>query len=101
VRKYGIAPPAFRYKLWRVQSLLLRELCSELGIEFVPASAEVQDPQGMLAKSFWVGDATHANASFGKMVLDAVAERFGVPQDRAGVRAAASLNAESDLLSRA
>ena len=37
---------------------------------------------GMLAEAYWGGDATHANAAYGKMVLDAVAEKLDLSPDK-------------------
>lgn len=60
----------FRYKMWRVQSWLYREICARRKIIFVPAPDELITPSGMLAQEAWGGDATHANVLFGKAMVE-------------------------------
>ena len=78
LRERGVAPAALRYKLWRVQSSLLKEFCSELDIEFVPAPSKAQDAEGLLSEPYWGSDATHANAAYGQLVFDNLANRLFV-----------------------
>lgn len=70
IEKLGIAPAVFRFKVWRLQSALLRGFCEQLGIGFIDVPAETQDPHGMLAEPFWWRDATHANGEFGYRMLE-------------------------------
>ncbi|MBV9914484.1 MAG: hypothetical protein JOZ93_18035 [Sinobacteraceae bacterium] len=73
ISRRGIAPRTFRYKLWRLQSLLLKEFYAASGIGFIPVPDGCQDENGMLAKDYWGKDATHANASFGRLILGVIA----------------------------
>ena len=76
LQERGVGRPLLRYKLWRVQSSLLKELCTVLGIKFVPAPVGAQDAEGLLSEPYWGGDATHANAAYGQLVLDDIASKI-------------------------
>jgi hypothetical protein len=64
----------FRYKMWRVQSALYREICMREDILFAAVPAEFMAPSGMLAEFVWGADASHANALFGRRMIEAAAE---------------------------
>jgi hypothetical protein len=68
----GVAPAHLRYKLWRVHSHVVRAVCSEAGIVFVPAPREAQDTQSMMLEPAWADDPTHGNAWYGALVLEQV-----------------------------
>jgi len=63
----------FRYKMWRAQSALYREICMREDILFLPVPAEFLAPSGMLAEIVWGADASHANALFGRRMIQAAA----------------------------
>ncbi|PSJ62573.1 hypothetical protein [Kumtagia ephedrae] len=67
--KFGIAPAALRYKLWRLNSEIFEERCAELGVKFVPVPSASITRSGFLKRKYW-GDPTHANAAYGKLVLE-------------------------------
>ncbi len=69
IAELGVSPASLRYKLWRLHSAILAELCGKLGIALLPAPADTQDAQGMLAEDCWNPDPTHANAVYGGRVL--------------------------------
>jgi hypothetical protein len=64
-----IAPAAFRYKLWRLQSSLLEAHCKEHGIGFVPRPGATADEQGFLYPDYF-GDGSHGNTAYGALVLE-------------------------------
>jgi hypothetical protein len=66
----------FRYKMWRVQSALYREICMSENILFAAVPAEFMAPSGMLAEFVWGADASHANALFGRRMIQAAVELF-------------------------
>jgi len=74
VTERGVSPAAFRYKFWRLQSLLYRLSCQRLGVAFLPVPAELCDAEGMLVEAAWGHDATHANTLFGRCVLPRLRE---------------------------
>lgn len=67
----GVAPPALRYKIWRLHSRIFAGYCAELGITFLPAPSETQDLHGFLRPEF-AGDATHGNEAYGEAVIRAL-----------------------------
>ena len=69
VEAHGVAPAAFRWKMWRMQSDLYEQACRDLGITFLPNPPDVLDASGFLARDGWLPDPTHANSWFGERVL--------------------------------
>lgn len=66
----GISPPLHRYKLWRLQSLLIQEECRKHAITFLPVPQTARDNHGgCLKKGYWAADPTHANARYGALVI--------------------------------
>jgi hypothetical protein len=62
-----------RYKMWRVQAKLMRDLCDEADVLYVETLPDMIDEAGMLAKKAWGKDATHANEFYGEaMVAEAL-----------------------------
>ena len=64
----------FRYKMWRTQSALYREICARADILFAAVPAEFIAPSGVLAEVVWGADASHANALFGRRMIQSAAE---------------------------
>lgn len=71
-----LSTDVFRYKMWRTQSALYREICKRENIHFVAVPAEFLAPSGMLAEHVWGADASHANALFGRRMIQAAAQLF-------------------------
>lgn len=63
----------FRYKMWRTQSALYREVCARENICFAPVPAEFIEAPGVLADIARGADASHANALFGRRMIQAAA----------------------------
>lgn len=71
VAQLGVAPAGLRYKIWRLHSQMVAEMCAELGLRFLPVPRETLDTQGYLRTEF-AGDATHGNAAYGEAVIRAL-----------------------------
>lgn len=71
--QHGIAPAPLRFKLWRANSAIMADLCTQHGITFLPVPPEMQDAEGMLAKEAWQADPTHGNHVYGAAVLRQIA----------------------------
>jgi hypothetical protein len=71
--RYGVTDAAIRLKVWRVQVMLLRELCIRAGVIYLPNPPEALTPEGFLAPDFYAKDATHANRLYGQSVLNQIA----------------------------
>ena len=73
----GVSAPELRMAFWQLQARLLEELCTELNIAVLPPPSAALDTDGFLAPEFYASDATHANPSYGELVLQQLEERFG------------------------
>lgn len=71
---HRLSGDAFRYKMWRTQSALYRDICMREDILFAAVPAEFVAASGMLAEAVWGADASHANALFGRRMIQAAAE---------------------------
>jgi len=67
----GVAPPALRYKIWRLHSHVIAGYCAKLGATFLRVPPDVQDAQGFLRIDH-AGDATHGNEAYGEAVIRAL-----------------------------
>lgn len=77
LRERGVSPFSFRYKFWRLHSQLVQAHCARLGITFLAAPAGTQEEDGCLAQPFRRQDPTHANAAYGKRVIDQLCDLLG------------------------
>ncbi len=64
-----VTPAHLRYKLWRLHSELISEVCLPLGIQFVPVPPSVQTPDGYLLPEYR-GDGAHGNSAYGSILID-------------------------------
>jgi hypothetical protein len=69
----GISPPQLRAKLGRLQVDVLGKICREMGIELIEPPPGTQSNDGFLFPQYHANDATHANAAYGRLVLDQLA----------------------------
>ncbi len=66
----GVTPAELRGKLYRLHTRVIVEFCQEHGIPTLPPPAEAVTEDGFLARPFWKNDPTHANAAYGRLVLE-------------------------------
>jgi hypothetical protein len=78
IEQLGVSSAIFRYKFWRLHSMVVRKHCEKLGISFIEAPKESQDVNGFLLEKYWAKDAVHANALYGDLVLNQI---HGIHQD--------------------
>ena len=68
-----VSSNCLRYKMWRTQAKLYREICERLDVFYAPIPKDFFAEDGTLAPFAWGKDATHANPQFGEhMILDAL-----------------------------
>jgi len=72
IKQHGVSSALFRYKFWRLHSMVVRKHCDKLGIFFIEAPKESQDSNGFLLEKYWAADAIHANAFYGDLVLNQI-----------------------------
>lgn len=70
----GVSPASTRLRLWTLQNRVLKDFCDEIGVKFLWNPDGVRDEHGYLRREFYANDATHANASYGALVLRQIAE---------------------------
>ena len=66
-----IAPPFFRYKLWRLHSRIFRQECERIGIAFIACPGDSIDEYGFLRRAYYI-DPLHGNEGYGELVLDQI-----------------------------
>jgi hypothetical protein len=65
-----IAPRILRYKLWRLHSEIVKQVCSKINVTFVPVPTETLDREGFLRSEGYPGNVTHGNEWYGEKVLE-------------------------------
>jgi len=68
----GVAPAGLRYRMWRLASRLFRAQAAALGCRFLPVPTAALDAHGFLRPEL-AADATHGNADYGTLWLEALA----------------------------
>lgn len=75
LNEVGITPAPLRAKLWRLEMSCLVELSKEWGVGFLMTPDAALTPEGYLKPDLYENDATHANAKYGAMVLQQLADQ--------------------------
>jgi hypothetical protein len=70
IKEFGVAPAAFRMKLWLLQAELINEKCAELRIGYLRRPQKAVDAQGFMLRPGWRADGVHTNAWYGELVLE-------------------------------
>lgn len=71
-----LTPRLIRWKLWKLIQTWYREISEDEGVAFLPVPDTVLTDDGFLRPEFWADDATHANAAYGYIMLERIAEAF-------------------------
>lgn len=72
IDQFGVAPALLRYKLWRLNSKLIRHECNALGVRYLPVPEGTIDANGYLVEAAWYRDPVHANQWYGQRVIEQV-----------------------------
>lgn len=67
----GVAPAGLRWRIWRLNSRIMREAVEALGCRFLPVPATLCDADGFLLPHL-AGDATHGNEAYGEALIRAL-----------------------------
>jgi hypothetical protein len=73
----AISTPAQRFKFWTLQSQMYADKCAALGIDYVRVPESAISANGFLKPEHFGADSTHANAAYGRAILDAIEARLG------------------------
>jgi hypothetical protein len=68
--KYGINDPFIRFKLWKLQSFLINDLCKKLRIEFVTSNRKIFLDNKSFLKKKYMTDFCHANEKFAEIIFN-------------------------------
>jgi hypothetical protein len=68
----GIERPISRLKLWKLEARLMQRWAAAQGIQFVPPPPGACDTDGFLGREFYFDDVTHANARYGKLIVQQI-----------------------------
>jgi hypothetical protein len=74
--RYQAGGKGLRYKLWRLNSQIVRETCAQSGVIFVPRPPQSVDAEGYLKRELFAF-AGHANKDYGAMLLNQMAALGG------------------------
>jgi hypothetical protein len=91
-----LEPIEFRVRMWQEQCRIVRALCAQRGIEFVPPPPAAMDAQGLLQRQFWGADPMHGNRDYGRLMLSRLAEVISA-EPAAAAPAVAPVHPYSDL----
>jgi hypothetical protein len=72
-----ITSDSLRLELWRLISEMLAESAHSLGARFLDAPIESRDSSGMLLEKYWYPDTTHANESYGSLLMEKIIHSTG------------------------
>ena len=70
----GVAPASLRKKIYFTHSAIARHWCAQHGIAFRDPPRVASDSDGYLKAQYCSADPTHANAAYGRLVLDDILE---------------------------
>ena len=71
-----LTPASVRLKLWQVEQTVLRTVAERFGSAMVTPPQACLDGSGCLHPDYWAEDATHANAAYGALMRDRIANHF-------------------------
>jgi len=69
VKSYSVMPAGMRYKMWRLDDAMYREIGGRHGASYLAAPEAGADADGYLKTEYW-RDPTHANTDYGRLWLD-------------------------------
>jgi len=68
---------SLRLELWKLISEMLEGYAYSLGASFLDAPIESLDSSGMLLEKYWTPDTTHANESYGSLLIEKIIHSTG------------------------
>ena len=72
INSLELTSDSLRLELWRLVSEMLASYAQSLGTDFLDVPMESLDSSGMLLEKYWAPDTTHANESYGKLLLEKI-----------------------------
>lgn len=75
-KQYAFADPGIRLALWKIEAPIVEAHLRAAGAAALPVPAGTTDSDGFLLPEFWDVDVTHANETYGALILKMMAEYF-------------------------
>lgn len=79
IANLGVSSPELRMKCWLLQRDVLVEFCTGIGVQIMYPPAEACDGDGFLSPDYYANDATHANPSYGELIMSLLEARWLEP----------------------
>lgn len=73
----ALSSPEQRFKFWRLQSMMYADECQRLNIEYLRVPPDGLSDTGFLRPEHYGVDSTHANADYGRLILQMLEQRLG------------------------
>jgi hypothetical protein len=67
-----LVPDTVRAKVWKVLLGVYKALAQRYGAPLILPPTAATDAAGVLARDFWSGDVTHANADYGRLYVQTI-----------------------------
>lgn len=77
IKEIGVTDAGTRLRLWQLQQDAVRRFCAAHDLVYLPRPEAAVDPAGFLRRDYYANDATHANAEYGRLVLDQLVDLKG------------------------
>ena len=76
VHSARLTAAVIRYKLWRVLQDVMKDVAENADVAFFPVPSQTLTVDGFLRPEYWADDVTHANKSYGRVVVQALSQQF-------------------------
>ena len=76
----GITPAALRLKLWLLEMKAIRNVCRRWGVGAIDSPDAARDSKGFLRPEYFAKDMTHANDSYGSLVVREIVKAMSAPE---------------------
>jgi hypothetical protein len=73
-----VTSDALRLELWKILGEMLAACAVKMGTRFINAPVDSRDEFGMLLPEYWTSDVTHANSSYGHLLLREISKLNGM-----------------------
>ncbi|GAA4764072.1 hypothetical protein [Novosphingobium ginsenosidimutans] len=76
IAKLGVSSAELRMKCWILQKDVLVKFCRKIDVEVMFPPEEACDADGFLLPEYYANDATHANPSYGELIMQKLESRW-------------------------
>lgn len=76
IAQFGVSSAELRMKCWILQKDVLVQFCRQIDVEVMFPPDEACDADGFLLPDYYANDATHANPSYGELIMQKLESRW-------------------------